>query len=83
LRGPDCSPILEVAQSKSGRAVAEALDRAIAKHGKPHTITADHGTQFTCRVLDEWAYQRGVLLDFIRPGKPVENVLETGAPHTG
>jgi putative transposase len=24
-------------------------------------------------MLDEWAYQRGVLLDFIRPGKPVEN----------
>jgi putative transposase len=67
------SPILEVAQSMSGRAVAEALDRAIAKHGKPHTITVDHGTEFTCRVLDEWAYQRGVLLDFIRPGKPVEN----------
>jgi len=24
-------------------------------------------------VLDEWAYQRSVLLDFIRRGKPVEN----------
>ena len=24
-------------------------------------------------MLDEWAYQRGVLLDFIRRGKPVEN----------
>jgi putative transposase len=67
------SPILEVAHSMSGRAVAEALDRAIAKHGKPQTITVDHGTEFTSRVLDEWAYQRGVLLDFIRPGKPVEN----------
>ena len=68
-----CSPILEVAQSMSGRTVAEALDRAIAKHGKPQTITVDHGTEFTSRALDEWAYQRGVLLDFIRPGKPVEN----------
>src|SRR5690606_22486435 len=29
------SPILEVAQSMSGRQVAEALDRAIALHGKP------------------------------------------------
>jgi putative transposase len=67
------SPILEVAQSMSGRAVAEALDRAIAEHGKPHTITVDHGTEFTGRVLDDWAYRRGVLLDFIRPGKPVEN----------
>lgn len=67
------SPILEVAQGMSGRAVAEALDRAIAAHGKPRSITVDHGTEFTSRVLDDWAYRRGVLLDFIRPGKPVEN----------
>ena len=25
------------------------------------------------QVLDEWAYRRGVSLNFIRPGKPVEN----------
>jgi putative transposase len=67
------SPILEVAQSMSGRSVAEALDRAIAEHGKPRTITVDHGTEFTSRALDEWAYRRGVTLDFIRPGKPTEN----------
>jgi len=36
----------------SGRAVAEALDRAIAKHGKPQTITGDHGTEFTGRASD-------------------------------
>jgi putative transposase len=37
------------------------------------TITGDHGTEFTSRAMDEWAYRRGVKLDFIRPGKPVEN----------
>jgi putative transposase len=67
------SPILEVAQSISGAMVAEALDRAISRHGKPRTITVDHGTEFTSRALDEWAYQRGISLDFIRPGKPVDN----------
>jgi putative transposase len=41
----------------------------------PRTITVDHGTEFTSKVLDEWAYQRGVELDFIRPGKPVENAF--------
>lgn len=35
------SPILEVAQSMSGRAVAEALDQAIERHGKPRSITVD------------------------------------------
>ena len=67
------SPILEVAPSMSGRTVGEALDRAIAQYGKPHSITVDHGTEFTSRALDDWAYRRGVLLDFIRPGKPTEN----------
>jgi putative transposase len=67
------SPILEVAQSMSGSAVAEALERAIATHGKPRTITVDHGTEFTSRALDDWAYRRSVTLDFIRPGKPAEN----------
>ncbi len=33
----------------------------------------DHGTEFTSRALEDWAYQRGIQLDFIRPGKPVEN----------
>jgi putative transposase len=67
------SPILEVGQSLSGKAVADALDRVIFEHGTPVSITVDHGTEFTSRALDEWAYRRGVKLDFIRPGKPVEN----------
>jgi len=66
------SPILELASSMSGHSVAEALDRAIDRHGQPMTITVDHGTEFTSRAMDEWAYRRGVTLDFIRPGKPVE-----------
>lgn len=27
------------------------------------------------RALEEWAYRRGVQLDFIRPGKPLENAF--------
>jgi putative transposase len=33
----------------------------------------DHGTEFTSRVLQDWAYRRGVKPDFIRPGKSTEN----------
>lgn len=57
----------------SGSSVAAALGRANARHGKPNTITVDNGTESTSRVLDEWAFRRGVTLDFIRPGKPSEN----------
>jgi putative transposase len=34
---------------------------------------SDHGTEFMSGALEDWAYGRGVQLDFIRPGKPVEN----------
>ena len=27
------------------------------------------------KALDEWAYRRGIKLNFIRPGKPVENAF--------
>ncbi len=37
------------------------------------SITVDHGTEFTSRVHEEWAYRRGVKLDLIRPGRPTEN----------
>src|SRR5262249_32319076 len=69
------SPILEVASSMSGRTVAEALDRVLGAGTRPRSITVDHGTEFTSRALEDWAYQRGVQLDFIRPGKPQENAF--------
>jgi len=42
-------------------------------HGRPESITVDNGSEFCSRVLDAWAYENGVRLDFIRPGRPVEN----------
>jgi transposase InsO family protein len=41
--------------------------------GIPTSITVDHGTEFTSHALDEWAYRRGVKLDFTCPGKPAQN----------
>ena len=36
----------------------------------------DHGTEFLqSRALEDWAYRRDVQLNFIRPGKPVENAF--------
>jgi putative transposase len=69
------SPILEAASSMSGRMVGAALDRVLAGGTGPRSITVDHGTEFMSRALEDWAYHRGVQLDFIRPGKPVENAF--------
>jgi putative transposase len=57
----------------TGQSVVDTLEAARVATELPDAITVDHGTEFTSRVLDEWCYQRGVKLDFIRPGKPTEN----------
>jgi putative transposase len=59
----------------SGGTVAQALDRVLSEGPRPRSITVDHGTEFQSRALEDWAYRRGVALDFIRPGKPVDNAF--------
>ena len=66
---------LEAGFSLTGRASRHALDEVARRRPLPKAITVDHGTEFTSKALDEWAWQRGVQLDFIRPGKPVDNGL--------
>ena len=41
--------------------------------GYPRSIRVDQGSEFISRDLDLWAYQKGVVLDFSRPGKPTDN----------
>lgn len=65
--------LLEVGRSLPSQSITDALDRAIWLHGKPEIITMDNGTEFTCNHFDCWAYQHGIKLNFISPGKPTEN----------
>jgi putative transposase len=64
---------VKVAQSLPARSVTDVLDEVIAGRGEPRTIQLDNGTEFTSNHFDAWAYLRGITLDFIQPGKPVEN----------
>lgn len=58
--------------------MAAALEPVVHYRGAPQAITVDNGSEFASRALDVWAYQRGAHLDFIHPGKPVENgVIES------
>jgi putative transposase len=64
---------LKIARSLPSSAVTEELDVVIAKRGAPKTIQVDNGTEFTSNHFDAWAYLREIDVDFIRPGKPVDN----------
>jgi len=66
---------IEVDTSLPGLRVTRVLDRLAAVRGLPNAIVLDNGPEFAGKVLDAWAYQQGVRLEFIRPGKPVENAF--------
>ena len=49
------------------------MKRMVKLRGTPESITTDNGSEFAGRAMDAWAHQAGVKLDFIRPGRPVQN----------
>lgn len=69
------SPVVDPRFSYRGEDVVATLDRACRKIGYPKTIRVDNGSEFISRDMDLWAYQRGVILDFSRPGKPTDNAF--------
>ncbi|HQA12527.1 IS3 family transposase [Zoogloea sp.] len=68
-------PVLDVRYSYRGEDVVATLDRVCRTAGYPKTIRVDQGSEFVSRDMDLWAYQRGVVLDFSRPGKPTDNAF--------
>jgi putative transposase len=69
------SPGILADWSIGGERVSRFLDEVAKSGGLPETITVDNGPEFISNALDRWAYDRGVKLHFIRPGKPTENAF--------
>jgi putative transposase len=57
----------------NGQRVARALSHVVAERGAPESITADNGSEFASKAMDAWTYQYRVRIEFIRPGKPIDN----------
>ena len=68
-------PVLDAQFTYRGEDVVATLERTCAVTGYPHTIRVDQGSEFVSRDRDLWAYQKGVTLDFSRPGKPTDNAF--------
>jgi len=46
----------------TSRHVVEVMNRLSELRGLPQSITADDGSEFTGKLLDEWAYSNGAHL---------------------
>jgi putative transposase len=67
---------IEVGQSLKGEDVVRVMERMKLLRGSlPQRIKVDNGSEFISKVLDKWAYENNVRLDFSRPGKPTDNAF--------
>ncbi len=64
---------IEIDLSLPAQRVVRVLDRIAAQRGYPEKIRCDNGSEFISIALADWAEEYGVLLDFIQPGKPIQN----------
>ena len=68
-------PAIEVDTSLPGVRVVRVLERLAETRGLPLEIVLDNGPEMIGKALDEWAWRNGVRLNFIEPGKPVQNAF--------
>lgn len=66
---------IEPDTSLPGLRVVRGLEGLRERRGTPATIQVDNGTEFTSRVVDQWACQNQVALHFIERGKPTQNAF--------
>lgn len=66
-------PRLEADSSIPGEGVVRVLEQLRQLGECSKHLRSDNGPEFTGKALDQWATMAGVQLEFIRPGRPIEN----------
>ena len=64
---------IEIDTSLPALRVIRALNQLIETRSKPKTIRVDNGPEFISDRLQQWCNDRGITLQFIQPGKPMQN----------
>ncbi|WP_427926459.1 IS3 family transposase [Xanthomonas campestris] len=67
------SLVIEVNQNLKGEDVVAVMERLRHQRALPQRIQTDNGSEFISTVMDRWAYDNGVTMDYSRPGKPTDN----------
>jgi putative transposase len=66
-------PVIEVDLSLPGARVVRVLEQLAEERGLPAAIRVDHGPEFVCDAVRRWCEQKNLELDYIEPGKPMQN----------
>lgn len=64
---------IEIDTSISAQRVIRTLNRVIEQRGKPIAIRVDNGPEFTAIAFTLWAKGQGIAIQYIQPGKPMQN----------
>lgn len=62
-----------VGQNLRSTEVAEMLNSIALRCPLPQLLKTDNGSEFAGKMLDRWVYERGIRIDFSRPGTPTDN----------
>lgn len=66
---------IEIDLNIPAQRVVRVLDRIVANRGYPLKMRMDNGPELVSLALAQWAEEHGVMLEFIRPGKPTQNAF--------
>ncbi|MFZ9387272.1 MAG: IS3 family transposase [Chitinophagaceae bacterium] len=64
---------IEIDTSLPALRVIRTLNQLIETRSKPKTIRVDNGPEFVSDRLQQWCDDHGITLQFIQPGKPMQN----------
>ena len=67
--------LIEADYSINADKVLQYLERLKSFRKLPKAIVMDNGSEFSSKKMDLWAYQNNIKLNFITPGKPIENAF--------
>lgn len=64
---------IEIDTSLSSKRIIRTLERVILDRGKSNIIRTDNGPEFTSKDLELWAKDNEIQIQFIQPGRPIQN----------
>jgi putative transposase len=64
---------IEVDTSLPCLRVIRVLEQLLKQRGKPANIRTDNGPEFISHKLEEWCREKQITLQFIQPGRPMQN----------